>query len=51
VVVHCVDQMVNAGHLRVAEHWGEILDTPIIAEELQTVGHRMGGKKRRGVMA
>jgi len=25
----CVDQMVNAGHLRVAERWGGIIDMPI----------------------
>ena len=28
----CVDQMVNAGHTRVAEAWGDIIDMPITAK-------------------
>jgi len=47
----CVDLMVNAGHLRVTERWGDILDMPIAAEELQTVVHRGTGNKARGVIA
>jgi len=44
----CVDQMVKVGHLRVAERWGDILDMPIMAEELQTVVHRVMGNKAPG---
>jgi len=44
----CVDQMVNAGHIKVAEEWGDILDMPITAEELQTVVHRAAGNKMPG---
>jgi hypothetical protein len=36
----CVDQMVNAGNLRMAQTWGDIIDMPITAEELQTAVHR-----------
>ena len=44
----CVDQMVNAGHIRVTEERGDILDLPITAEELQTVVHRAAGNKTQG---
>jgi len=44
----CVDQMVNAGHTKVAEAWGDVIDMPITAEELQTVVHRETGKKALG---
>jgi hypothetical protein len=40
--------MVKAGHLKVAERWGDILDMPIKAEELQTVVHRVTGNKAPG---
>jgi hypothetical protein len=48
VIDECVDQMVSAGHLRVAERWGDTLDRPITAEELQTVVHRVTGNKVPG---
>jgi len=44
----CVDQMMNAGHIRVAETWGDIIDKPITAEELQTVVHRGTGNDMPG---
>jgi len=28
----CVVHMVSAGHLRVAERWGDVIDMPITAE-------------------
>jgi hypothetical protein len=40
--------MVNAGHLRVAERWGDIIDMPITAEEIKTVVHRGAGNKEPG---
>jgi len=44
----CVDQKVNAGHISVAETWGNIIDMPIMAEELQTVVHRGTRNKAPG---
>jgi len=44
----CVDQMVNAGNLRMAQTWGDITDMPITAEELQTAVHRGTGNKAPG---
>jgi len=41
----CVDQMVNAGNLRTAQTWGDIIDMLITAEELQTAVHRWTGNK------
>jgi len=43
-----VDQMVNAGHIRVAEEWVDMIDMSITAEKLQTVLHRMTGNKVPG---
>ena len=48
VEVECVDQMVKAGHTRVADRWGDILDMPITEEELHTVVHRTTGNKSPG---
>ena len=42
----CVDQMVNAGHLEVAEIYGEVIDMAITAEE--TVMHRLTRIKASG---
>ena len=44
----CVEQMVNAGHIRVVEAWGDIMDMHITTEELQTVLHRGTGNKASG---
>jgi len=41
----CVDQMMNAGHIRVAEAWGDILDMYIKGEEQQTAVRIMTGNK------
>jgi len=40
--------MVNAGNLRTAQTWGDIIDMPIMAEELQTAVHRGTGNKAPG---
>jgi len=47
----CVDQMVNAGYITVAEAWSDIINMPVTAEELQTVVHRGTGYKAPGMMA
>ena len=44
----CVDQMVNAGNLRMAQTWGDITDMPITSEELQTAVHRGTGNEAPG---
>ena len=45
----CADQTVEAGNLKVAERWGNILDMPITAAELQTVVQRVTGNKASGI--
>jgi len=47
----CVEQMKNAGHIRMAEEWGDILDMPIPAEVIQTVVHIADGDKTPSMMA
>ena len=44
----CVDQMVNADNLRMAQTWGDMIDMPITAEEQQTAVHREKGNKAPG---
>jgi len=39
---------VNAGHLRVAERWGDIIDMPIKVMELETAAQRGTGNKAPG---
>ena len=44
VDVECLDLMVNAGHIRVAEAWDDNIDIPITAEEIHS-GAQRGGKQ------